>query len=361
MNNSVSNFYRHVKICFDTFITTIVPSLQRDTTLSVSKHPHTSVIPYAISYLSPKLQDCINNHSYWLKQYNCFILQQQVHVNIYSSSQNCIQDNNILFVILFAIYYCSRTKNNMKPFEINIDIVLSKYKKMLRKDELIDEFHVNSGVTSYHTHSKVVNILIFRKEEVAKVLIHEIIHAMRLDDGHTQLVSNSVSSYFGSKNHLNINESFTETYACILNCALSSLIQNGGVRHFKQLLQNERDFSKTQSYKVLTKIGFSFGDNGDIRAPIDYKESTNIISYYVLKHVNFMKISCFLLFLEKCNFSLTNINEYINYLQERLSEYKWLPNKTITNTKNTSTLRMSSIELLDILGGNKKAYKTFYQ
>jgi hypothetical protein len=237
---------------------------------------------------------------------------------------------------------------------------MSKYNKILSKDGLINEYNVNSGVTSYHIHSKSVNILIFRKEEVAKVLIHEIIHAMRLDNGHTQFNGNVISAYFGASTQLNINESFTETYACLLNCALSSLIKNGGIRHFKQLIQNEIDFSKRQAYKVLTSLGFLFDNKGTMKPLNHYEESTNIISYYVLKCVNFTNIICFLIFLERNNHRLTNINKYNDYLQKQLLKYKWMFHN-VNSARFTSTLRMSSIELLDILGGNKKAYKTFYR
>jgi hypothetical protein len=358
MSDILSNFYRHVKVYFDKFNTSIVPTIQNNITISPSKYKHTNVIPYSISYLSPKLQDCINEHSYWLRRYSFLQLQPHVYVNIYSTSHQYNQDNNILFVIFFAIFYCSCIKGIIESNEINIDVILSKYNKILSKDGLLNEYNVNSGVTSYRIHSKSVNILVYRKEEVAKVLIHEIIHAMRLDYGHTQFNGNVVSAYFGANTQLNTNESFTETFACLLNCALSSLIQNAGVKSFKQSVHNEIDFSKHQANKVLTTLGFLCDDKGKITPMRGYEESTNIISYYVLKCVNLTNINWFLVFLERNNYRLTDISKYNNYLQKQLSKFKWLFHET-NSARGTSTLRMSSIELLDILGGNKKAYKTF--
>lgn len=353
----MNDFFEFVKTNFDMFNTRVVSDITRSISCEVSIDKHKNVIPYSISYLSPVLQRQINQNIYLKKKYVVHLLQQTITLTIFSYSAKFLQDNNILFVVLFTLFFCMQVKSTNITPNLNLRVVLSRYKKQLRQGYPLDEYNVNSGVTSIKGNDQDVDILVFRREEVAKVLIHEILHAMNMDS--RQLTTyDPISSYFGSRVSLNISESFTETYATLLNLALATLVTGRNLQHFKQQVQKEKRFLHHQANKVLQHLGFTI-TNGSLLPKPDYSETTNIISYFIIKSVNFQNIEEFCSFLRDNRYKLSELSEYILFLENVLKHYKW--SKLHNKAEDSTTLRMSSTDLIDILGGTNKAYKTFYR
>ncbi len=353
----MNNFFVFVKDHFDAFNMFVIPTLIGKIHSLSSHHKLSHVIPYSINYLDPRLQEMINQNAFWHTKYTLKFNNLPLTINIYSPSTSKRQNNNLLYIVLFTVYYCQQVMKINSSFTLNIDIVLSKYKKTLSKYHLINQYNVNSGVTSFDYSRQTMSILVFRREEVAKVLIHEIIHAMRVDDPKPlSAVSNSVSAFFGSNMYLNINESFTEAYACMLNIALATLVQRKGLSFFKQLFNAERAFIKTQAKSILRRLGFEV-HGSVLYPPNNYNEVTNVISYYILKHVVYEDINVFCAFLHEGGYKLDDILIYIDFIHNLIRKHKW--SNTSANDKNTTSLRMSVVDLTDILGGNQKAYKTF--
>ena len=83
----------------------------------------------------------------------------------------------ISFVILFfQESSCSKTENlNMNLFLFNLNKKLPK-----NRHETLDTENVNSGFTTFY-HNQNKNIVIFRDEEMDKLIIHELIHFYYLD------------------------------------------------------------------------------------------------------------------------------------------------------------------------------------
>lgn len=349
----MNKFFQFVKTHFDTFDRQYLPSMKNNIYCQTFQEHRINVVPDRINFLSPRLQQKINQNIYWQTRYIFEAYNQLVTLDVFALSRNSKQHNNILYVVLFMIHYCSMVNKSNIRQTVNVRVILSKYRKALTKNKYIDEYNVNSGVTSIHRYSDIVDVLIFRREEVAKVLIHELLHAMGLDDKQHVNMSNSVSEYFGSQSHLNINESFTETYASMLNLGLASLVSKRGISHFKDLVANEKVFLRHQATKILHHSRFTV-ENGHLKYPQKYSESTNIISYYVLKYINFKNIDAFCMFLHNNQFHLNELNDYIQFLENNINQHKWAK----FNDSNDTSLRMSCIDLIDILSNHNKAYKT---
>lgn len=351
---NMNNFFNHVKQHFDVFSRSIFPSLQQELVKQKSPTKIRNVIHFSTKYLDGRLQRKINKDLFWRTQYSAKLDNIHVEVNIHSPNMNIKQDECILFTLLFVVYYCNKVKPVLSKISLNINIVLSKYKKLIRKSGQLSAYNVNSGVTSYNIlYSKEHNILVFRREEVLKVLIHEIIHAMRLDASTIDMDSTSIDMYFGSRNPLNINESFTETYACLLNIVLATLVLGGETMRFKRLLRQEKLFIGNQARKVLNILGFVV-KKGKLQAQTNYNEEISVVSYYLLKNVNFSFIEDFLFFLEQEGYYLKDTKMYVKLLIENLQRIRWRK----INDQST-TMRMTSFDLLDILVEYDKAYKTF--
>ena len=91
-------------------------------------------------------------------------------------------------------------------------------KKLPKKNKVIlGPNEVNSGLTFLDIH-KNGDIILYRKEEALKVLIHELIHSNLIDKEiiFSQKIKN-FSNIFCVKYEILLNEAFTETYATIIH------------------------------------------------------------------------------------------------------------------------------------------------
>ena len=143
-------------------------------------------------------------------------------------------------------------------------------------------------------------ILIFREEEWEKVLIHETMHAMCLDFSGLDYLNlkNKMKNIFKIKSDFEISESYTESWATILNCCFISynlLDDTNDIENFLLFtdfcIQLERMFSLFQMIKMLHFMGLRYQNLYKVDAvsssfrKILYKEDTNVLSYYVIKTI----------------------------------------------------------------------------
>ncbi len=184
----------------------------------------------------------------------------------------------------------------------NIYIWLTNEKKILpKKGDTLNTLHVNSGL-SYVYPPKVKkngDIYIWRKEELPKVLIHELLHSLRYDYySQNDYLNNLIHQDFNVTHHINVNESYTETLATVLNCLFYTIEHDKDYEYFLALLSNEIEHSNQQVDKLLHHYGYhditelSRGNSDTI-----FRQETGAFSYYILKAMvmnnldNFMKFS----------------------------------------------------------------------
>ena len=145
----------------------------------------------------------------------------------------------------------------------------TSFKKLWNKTDTISPININSGLTisKYDQINNIKNstIIIFRKEECFKVLIHELLHVYILK------CQNKL--YYPL-----IEESIIETWATILNC--HRLLSNDFyiINQFKifnkifinQIFIDERNFSLKQAYQLLI-------NNADLQ------HTSSTYYYYIVK------------------------------------------------------------------------------
>ena len=156
----------------------------------------------------------------------------------------------------------------------------------------------NSAVT--YACASNGKILIYRKEEWKKVLIHELFHSLCLDfalSNYNSLKSN-IKKIFDVDSDFEITEAYSEYWATILNsCFISyDLLDNeNDIEEFilfvEFCIQLERIFSLFQMIKILHYMGLNYSslyktDSTSVRyRKLLYKEDTNVLCYYVLKTI----------------------------------------------------------------------------
>ena len=230
----------------------------------------------------------------------------QITVNIYYGLFKKSDFNKLktikkdIISALKIIKFCTLYKDLKTMKTLDIYLYLTDIKKKLPKNPVLvlNEHNCNSAVTfACASNGKV---LIYRKEEWKKVLIHELFHSLCLDfaGSNYDVLRDNIKTIFNVKSDFEISESYAEYWATIINsCFISySLLDNyDDIENFLLFtdfcIQLERMFSLYQMIKVLGFMGLNYENlyKNDALSKsfrkILYKEDTNVLCYYVIKTI----------------------------------------------------------------------------
>ena len=211
-----------------------------------------------------------------------FVILKKEDLNIDITFYSTIILSYIIFISKMSSYDCSK--------KLTIYIYLTHFKKELnRSGKVISEKNVNSGVT-YSCLSKN-EICVYRKEELLKVVFHELLHSLGLDSEEFQKnkFNEDMNNLFHVSTTGNYFEAYTEFmavnfYLYFLSFSLTNKLEEC-YELSNTLLQNEIYFSMYQMNKVLSYNGLSYSDLLQNKNTDLYREKTNVFAYYVLKTI----------------------------------------------------------------------------
>lgn len=253
----------------------------------------------------------IMNINHYIKYNTC---NQSIILNLWTSKNkkkrlfhNIINHINLTIYIL---HFYKKLKNN----KLIINIVdLDRTKKLNLDNRILTPKNVNSGVTVKKTNN-TNEILIYRREELSRVIVHEIIHALDFDNKHISIhYENEYNIYFGLVGKtININESYVDGCAIYINNIIVNLYKyahdyNQYRSHLKSNLMKERKHIITLATRILKFYDYSIVNN-QLRYKKRRTEYTHVISYYVIKAFLYENFHNFILYLSKNKFALKNIN-----------------------------------------------------
>lgn len=139
---------------------------------------------------------------------------------------------DLLKLLYWRVNFMRKIANNKKP--LVIWIYPSDYKKQLPKNKVITPDDINSGsTTTYIGKNENGIIYIWRKEEILKVLIHELIHSFNIN-----------------KNDPEPKEAYVELRALEANIILELLERQLPLTNINTLYNYEKIFSVEQSKKI---------------------------------------------------------------------------------------------------------------
>lgn len=173
---------------------------------------------------------------YFINNYNNLWKSNHNNTNIYLFLKN----NNIqkwkkdLKIMFWRVNFMRELVHNKK--QQDIWIYPSNYKKTIPKIKNITTDDINSGCTiSYLYSDNNGTILIWRKEELLKVLLHELIHSFKIDT-----------------NYPNPIEAYTELNALYTNIYLELLERKIPLtkKNINKYINYEKIFSIEQSKKI---------------------------------------------------------------------------------------------------------------
>lgn len=230
--------------------------------------------------------------------------------------------------------------------------------------------HINSGATVHDLLKETVELFIWRKEEIEKVLLHEMIHTLKLDFmGYPdELKLDIIQKYnIPSSIELRLGEAYVETWALLLNTIYVSFTKNKmnikkqckiKSNKFFNLFAMEIFFTLYQSSKILRHFGY--GCIADCEVPLVksenskdtmqklFEQETSVFSYYLIKAGVLMNLGEFLKFCCKNNKSLLQfIESPVNYEKLHGVFIESAEKNKLLNDMTSLKIKLDGNELLD--------------
>jgi len=273
-------------------------------------------------FVSGAIQHKISTTEWNCNMYGFKIDKLNVTVKIFRKDGKCLNklsksnevDKNKLMMMIYTLYSlretCPLTQLIVRIFDIDD-------KKLFRDDEKsIKMKSINSGYTE-KSYGKS-EITIFRSEEIARVLIHELIHAFHFDD---VLIMNNdkIMNYlhkkikFASENADAMDiacEHFVEFYAEIILAFMAAWREMGTSIDIDTLINMMRSKYIYPDMNATIKKISRVLKNGTGRDKI-FRQSSNFINYFYIRYI-------LLLYFYLLNIIYpiipTSVDDYINFL-----------------------------------------------
>ena len=266
-----------------------------------------------------------------------------IHHKIKENIDKFINELLDLLRFLFSLYPVNRN--------IEIKYYLTDAKKQL-PNFLPDDFtfqrdQANSGSCTLNGSESIVEI--WRKEEILKVTIHELIHALCIDEINdtSDIIQHYQNKYQINSEKVNTHEAYTEIWANIINCFWISQKYSNNKKitqydYFKTLLSIEHEHCLFQTCKLFKIIKLN-------EKIVNINRDTNILAYYVIRcelYENFKQFLKICVQFSKKNylgidqnqwFILLKNNPVIERNDKKISRLK-------TNDFRYKTTRMTAIE-----------------
>lgn len=254
----------------------------------------------------------------------------QLRINYRSEDITLLRKTVIKILVGFNNFIKFMYPDN-RTNKLDISLYLTDLKKVFPEDQVFTSLYVNSGSTLPGER-----LTIWRKEELTKVLIHELIHYYRIDFRQTPEIETFIRNNFNISNNSPIRtyEGYVETLAIILH----SLYFTQDMNKFQNLINLEMSFSYYQLSRILKFIGCSsiedFLKSGNL-----LKQKTSVFSYFFLKSSYLFNLILFLDFMINKNKDQLKFIKTCSLDQKFHSEI----NKWFLEKRNLNTMRMSLV------------------
>ena len=205
--------------------------------------------------------------------------------------------------IVMWLYILNKYASKFCAKQLDIYLYFTSLSKYLPSSDtrVLDKNHANTAFTT--TCPRESEIVIFRKEEWFKVLIHETFHNFGLDFSgmNTDKCTSDMLNIFPVDSEVNLYESYAEFWAEIMGLKYETLFK--------------KDKTNTLRRETL------------------YKEKTSILAYYIIKTILMNNYQGFLEWCQTNNYELydfkktqTNIDKFCVFIKKNYKSNEMLDN-----------------------------------
>ena len=253
-----------------------------------------SFIKYESNYMSKKISSTIEQYKYVHE-----IISSNIIIYYYSKKDKLTKSElknikNIIYRIECLKKYAGNTKN------LNIAIYPTLFKKTINKLSKkiipLNIDNVNSGLTYYGNNEKNGTIIIWRLEELYKVLVHELLHSIKADYGlikNEYIFEEYMKKTYKLNKFIGINESYVETLACIINVIFFVIEKKLKKDLIIYYLKIEIYYCTCKAAQILNYYNFNSIIDLINSNDKNFDQDSNVFSYYILKTMilyNFDKV-----------------------------------------------------------------------
>ena len=289
-------------------------------------------VPENIQTFIKKNIKCIENYNFVINSINF-----TVEFIVCDNKEHKIYLKKIIILLNFLLSFFVPHIESLK-----ISLCFTDKKKLLpeEKKQTLTKDHINTALT--YACKKDGEILLYRKEEWFKVLIHELMHSLCFDFAGLNMsfaIQKQLKSMFSVNSDFHITETYSEFWANIFHTSIISFFSLSNKEDFDDFILNFRILNEFEKYysifsciKVLDHMGLSYDDiiSDDNKKKSKslslYKEETNVFAYHILKSVWLFNTEDILLWFDKHNKNLIFSNKedkyVINILKKTQGLYK---------------------------------------
>jgi hypothetical protein len=269
-------------------------------------------------------------HAIWKNSMNV-----PIELTVINDKKDAIFADRIAFAVeFFSSWFSSLSDAHLRPERVNMTIVLLSVKKQLPSIPKypLSPINVNSGVTIVENGNVPKALMVFRREECTKVIIHEMLHYFSLD----------FKDYFEK---VRLSETYVETMADILNVMWETML------HDKKLYAKLVDAEIVHASKVANDIARHYGhkcwkDCIDITGLIEipFEQNTHVYEYYILRALVLKNIEEFLDDWCRLGFVACNVKKRVIFIKKLQS---WMSSLTrvscVHSKKHPAYLKMTHL------------------
>lgn len=216
------------------------------------------------------------------------------------------------------IYVCTK-QQRAKQINLNLTIIHYNCNKNF-VDQQLDANNINSG-----SCIALDSIVIWRTEEILKVLIHELIHFFMLDFGSCVEADIDLSKkIFGVHNDV-LNESFTDSFAIVVHTLFVAYCSSNTKQiesNIMNLFDQEINFALFQASKIIDTFDVDITDQSTFG---NITQSTSAFSYYIVKAALLCNFGNLCNFVDDFIFHLhCDMNKFVLFVKQSINQKQFV-------------------------------------
>lgn len=346
LRDTDKSFFNKIKECYNLydnykFNFTLIDVVKSKNKLDESlMHNHHLNNIYDNKFISKNIYEFLESHDLKVYESNNNLLK------VVTLNTNLSKYEN-LYAIIETIKCMSQKTQDIQIFFYSTPL----NKELIYDIKSLNPININSGST-YRDGP----ITLWRDEELVKVLIHEMIHALRIDFTHMtpgfNELTNRIRKLVNINGDIKLYEAYTETVAIIINTVIVTIRSGFSMRKLQNLINIETNFTLYQTAKIL-----KFFDFKSINELFDKTKSiiqtTSGFSYYMIKGALLCNLFKFIDFIKNdINFNDALIKKFGDIIEESLfmNDFiiaidKYIEIIKLDDSFIAKTMRMSCLEL----------------
>jgi len=299
---------------------------------SFSLLKNSTYVPDNIKNFIKKNIKCIETYDFVIKN-----IKFSIEFLVCDNKEHEIYLKKVIVLLHFLLSFFVPQISSLK-----ISLCFTNKKKLLpeEKKQILSKDNINTALT--FACKKDGEILLYRKEEWYKVLIHELMHSLCFDFAQLNMsfsIKNLLKNMFNVNSEFNITETYSEFWANIFHTSIISFFSLSNKNDFEDFILNFRILNEFEKYfsifsciKVLDHMGLSYeeitsDDEGKKSKSLSlYKEDTNVFAYHILKSIWLFNTEDMLLLFNKHNtnliFSKKEDKYVMNLLKKTQKQYR---------------------------------------